>query len=91
MNVKIDLPEDVSSTLAGEWGDVERRSLEAVVVEGYRTGALTEGQVRRALGFSNRFQVHALLKEHGVSIRYGESDLEDDLDAHRALGILPPR
>lgn len=91
MKVKIELPEDVSSILSDEWGDVEQRSLEAVVVEGYRTGALTEAQVGRALRFGSRFQVHALLKEHGVPIRYTESDLEEDLAAHRALGILPRR
>ena len=68
-----------------------RRSLEAIAVEGYRTGALTESQVRRLLGFDSRFHVHALLKEHCVPLQYTSADLEDDLRAKRELGILPSR
>lgn len=89
MKVTIQLPEDISVALEEQWDDVTRRSLEAIAVEGYRTGALTEAQVRRLLGLDTRFQVHALLKEHHVSLRYTEADVEDDLSTHRELGILP--
>jgi predicted HTH domain antitoxin len=89
MQVTINLPEDISAALAGRWGNVSRRSLEAIAVEGYRSGALSEAQVRRLLSLETRFQVHALLKEHGVPLRYTESDAEEDLSAHRQLGILP--
>ena len=89
MKVTIELPEDISAALRGQWDDIPRRSLEAIAVEGYRTGALTEAQVRRLLQLQTRFQVHSLLKEHQVPIRYTEADLEDDLRAHRELGILP--
>jgi len=91
MKVTIDLPEDVSTALGGRWDDVPRRSLETIAVEGYRIGALTETQVRRLLQLETRFQVHALLKEHRVPLRYTEVDLEDDLRAHRELGVLPGR
>lgn len=89
MKVTVDLPEDVSAALRARWHDVPRRSLEAIAVEGYRTGALTEPQVRRLLQLETRIQVHALLKEHQVPLRYSEADLEDDLQTHRELGILP--
>jgi len=91
MDVTITLPEDILAALNGRWDNVPRRSLEAIAVEAYRTGALTESQVRRLLGFESRFQVHALLKEHEVPLRYTASDLEDDLAVHRRLGILPGR
>ena len=91
MKVTIDLPEDVTAALKGQWDDVPRRSLEAVAVEGYRIGALTETQVRRLLHLETRFHVHALLKEHHVPLRYTEADLEDDLRAQRELGVLPGR
>ena len=91
MKVTIELPEDVSAALKGCWDDVPRRSLEAIAVEGYRTGALTETQVRRLLQFETRFQVHALLKEHHVALQYTEADLEDDLRAQREIGVLPGR
>jgi predicted HTH domain antitoxin len=91
MKVTIDLPEDIAAALDGRWDDVPARTLEALAVEGYRTGALTETQVRRLLNLDSRFLVHALLKEHHVPLRYTETDLEDDLSAHRELGILPGR
>ena len=71
--------------------NLPRQALEALAVEGYRTGALTEGQVRRLLNLETRFEVHALLKEHRVPLQYTEADLEADLAAHRELGILPER
>ena len=52
-------------------------------------GALTESQVRRLLELETRFQVHALLKNHHVPLQYTSADIEDDLRAHRELGILP--
>ncbi|HEV7424743.1 MAG TPA: UPF0175 family protein [Thermoanaerobaculia bacterium] len=91
MSVTIDLPGDISAALNEQWDDVPRRSLEAIAVEAYRTAALTESQIRRLLGFETRFQVHALLKEHRVPLRYTAADLEDDLAAHDELRILPNR
>lgn len=88
MQVTLDLPDDISKALEGRWPDLTRQTLEALAVEGYRTGALTESQVRRLLGLESRFDVHAILKDHRVALRYNESDLEDDLTAHRELGLL---
>jgi predicted HTH domain antitoxin len=87
MQVTLDLPDDISEALAGQWPDLPRQALEALAIEGYRTGGLTEGQVRRLLGLDSRFQVHALLKDHRVPLRYSESDLEDDLRAHTSSGL----
>lgn len=91
MQVTLDLPDDISAVLKGRWPDLPRQALEALAVEAYRTGALTEGQVRRLLQLETRFEVHALLKEHGVPLRYTEADFENDLAAHRQVGILRDR
>jgi predicted HTH domain antitoxin len=91
MQVTIHLPADILAALAEQWDNVPRRALEAIAVEGYRSGALTETQVRRLLELDTRFEVHALLKEHQVPLHYAIADLEDDLTAHRDLGILPSR
>jgi predicted HTH domain antitoxin len=87
MQVTLDLPDDISQALQGEWHDLHGRALEALAVDGYRTGALTERQVQRLLELDSRFQVHALLKDHHVPLRYTESDLDDDMQAHRELAI----
>lgn len=89
MTVTIDLPEDISAALERRWGNIPRRSLEAIAVEAYCTGALTESQIRRLLHLEARFEVHALLKEHQEPLRYTAADLEEHLSAHRQLGILP--
>jgi predicted HTH domain antitoxin len=91
MRVTIQLPDDISAALEEQWDDVPRRSLEAIAVEAYRSGALTDSQVRRLLGLESRFQLHALLKEHRVPLQYTAADLEADLQAQRELGILPAR
>jgi predicted HTH domain antitoxin len=91
MRVNIQLPDDISAALEEQWDDVPRRSLEAIAVEAYRSGALTEAQVRRLLGLESRFEVHALLKAHHVPLQITAADVEEDLHAHRELGILPSR
>jgi hypothetical protein len=52
MRVTIQLPDDISAALEEQWDDVPRRSLEAIAIEAYRSGALTESQVRRLWGSS---------------------------------------
>jgi hypothetical protein len=69
MRVSLDLPDDISAALEERWRDIPRHAIEALAVEGYRTGALPENQVRRLLGFESRFDMHALLKEHRVPLR----------------------
>ena len=91
MSLSIELPEDVSVALEAEWGDVPRRTLEAVAAEGYRSGVLSESQLRRMLGYESRMQVHAFLKNAGVFLNYTEADLDHDLETHQRLGILPTR
>jgi hypothetical protein len=87
MQVTLNLPDDISRALERRWPDLAKQALKALAVEGYRTGALTESQVRRLLGLESRLEVHAILKDHRVSLRYTQSDIEDDLAAHREIGI----
>lgn len=88
MQLTLDLPDDIAAVLEARWPDLPRQALEALAVEAYRTGALTEGQVRRLLRLETRFDVHALLKDHGVPLNYTKADLDADLAAHRELGFL---
>ena len=60
-------------------GDLSRRTLEALAIDGYRSGELSEEQVRRILGYGTRMQVHEFLKEHKVYLNYALEDLEQDL------------
>lgn len=77
MNVAVELPEEIARQLQGAWDDVPRRVLEAIAVEGYRSGALMRGQVGRLLGLSY-WQTEAFLKERQAYLPYNEADLEQD-------------
>ncbi|MBM3802118.1 MAG: UPF0175 family protein [Acidimicrobiia bacterium] len=85
MHVAIDLPEEIARQLTAAWGDMPRKTLEAVAVEGYRTGALTRGQIGSLLGLSF-WETEAFLKERQGYLPYGQSDLDQDrADLDRAL------
>jgi hypothetical protein len=77
MNVAIELPEDIVRQLGSSWGDMPRRALEAVALEGYRSGALNRGQVGRLLGL-NFWETEAFLKEMQAYLPYADSDLAQD-------------
>ena len=91
VQVKIELPDDVSRALEQEWGDLPKRTLETLAIEGYKSGALTESQIRHMLGFETRMEVHGFLKAAGVCLDYTEEDLREDMETHRRLGIVPGR
>jgi predicted HTH domain antitoxin len=66
MSVMITLPESIEHHLKMEWGaDLSRRALEALAIEGYRTEALSIGQVAEMLGMSVN-DADGFLKERGV-------------------------
>lgn len=86
MSVTIELPEEIERQLETEWGNLPRRALEAVALEGYRSGALTLAQLRRILGLETRMEADAFLKQHGVHLEYSVEDLRRDRETlERAL------
>jgi hypothetical protein len=47
-----------------------RAALEAVALEGVRSGKLTVSQARRLLGIESRYEMDGFLKAHGVFLDY---------------------
>ena len=86
MQVQIDLPEDIANALIADGQDIGRATAESLALEGYRTGRLSEEQIRRLLGLESRLQVHRFLKDHQVYLNYSEHDLEHDLETARKFG-----
>ena len=78
MRITLDLPEDIAIDLSAKWPDLPRAALESLALEGYRSGALTEFQVRRLLGLRTRLEVDGFLKQHGVFLDYTLDDLAQD-------------
>ena len=88
MKITIELPDDIASALQAMWPDMPRAVVESLALEGYRSGALGDGQLRRLLGFETRFEVHGFLKDHGVPLNYGMEDLEQDRETAKRLGLV---
>ena len=80
MQVTLELPEDIVAQMTSNGGDISRAALEGLALEGYRSGRLSEAQIRRLLGFGTRHRVHGFLKQHGIPLRYTEHDLDQDLE-----------
>ena len=85
MQVMIDLPEDIARQLQSNEQSVEHSVLEAIALEGYRSGKLTQAQVRKILGFQTDLQVDAFLKAHDVYLDYDEEDLQRDTETSRLI------
>jgi hypothetical protein len=78
MTITVEIPEEFAGQLIVAGQDPARAALEAIALEGYRSDRLSEGEIRRLLGFGTRIEVHAFLKEHGVFLHYTVEDLEHD-------------
>jgi predicted HTH domain antitoxin len=74
----VELPDDIARQLETEWHDMPRRMLEAIAVEAYRSGILSQGQVRRILNLSWH-ETEAFLKARQAYLHYDEGDLEHDV------------
>jgi len=81
MEITVDLPEDIAQR-----PDPAREALEALVIEGYRSGALTAYQTQPLLGFETRYELDGFLKAHDVwEHAYSLEDFEQDRRTLEAL------
>ena len=86
MQVTVEIPDDVAEKLTREGQNPARATLEAVAIEGYRSGTLNAYQTRRLLGFDTRYELDGFLKARGVwEHAYGLEDLEQDRQTMREL------
>jgi predicted HTH domain antitoxin len=81
MEVTIRIPDAVARRLSGAGGDVSRRALEALALEGYRDQTLTLYEVSEMLGLS-RVQTEDFLGQHHVPL---SAITEADLDREAAV------
>jgi len=83
MQITVELPDDVAQGLEAQVKNLPRALLESFALEGYRSGKLTEEQVRKILGYGTRMQVDGFLKEHGVYLDYTVEDLDRETETSR--------
>jgi predicted HTH domain antitoxin len=91
MEVTLHIPDDVAKRLSSSGGDVSRRALEALALEGYRQHILTLYQVSEMLGLS-RVETEDFLGEHQVPLSaIGEADLDREAAVFEAAAQRRPR
>ena len=83
MNIVIHIPEDIARQLSEKWCSLSKGALEAIAIEGYRSGGLSHAQVQRILGHATRWETDAFLKKAEVYLNYAEADLDQDLKVSR--------
>jgi predicted HTH domain antitoxin len=62
---------------------LSRAALEALAIEGIRSGKLSTGEVRRLLGFQTLLEVDGFLKEREVYLPLTLEDVERDAETSR--------
>ncbi len=87
MEVTVQIPDDIASRMTVDGGDLPRRALEALALEEYKSGHLTDPELLRLLGFTSRYQLDGFLKAHGVYEEYTMEDFERERQALKSLGL----
>jgi hypothetical protein len=87
MNLTVEIPDDLARSLNAAGGDLSRRVLEALALEEYKSGRLSEPELRQALGFPTRYELDGFLKRNGVWIEYTVEDLERERAALERLSF----
>ena len=90
MEVTLRIPDEIARRLAAG-GDVSRRALEALALEGFREQNLTLLQVSGMLGLS-RVETEDFLGQHHVPLSViGEVDLDREAAVFEATSRRPAR
>jgi predicted HTH domain antitoxin len=91
MEITLHIPDDIAERLSAAGGDVSRRALEAIALEGYREQTLTLYQVSEMLGLS-RVETEDFLGRHHVPLAViGAADLDREAALFEAASPRKPR
>jgi predicted HTH domain antitoxin len=91
MEVTLHIPDDIAKRLSAAGGDVSRRALEAVALEGYREQTLTLYQISEMLGLS-RVEAEDSLGQHHIPLAViNEAELDREAALFEAASRRNPR
>ena len=81
MEITVRLPDDIA-----QHHNSGREALEALVIEGYSSGALSTKEARILLGFETRFEWDDFLHAHQVEAgSYGLEQYQQDMETIRKM------
>jgi hypothetical protein len=80
MKVTLDIPDEIANQIKAYGADISRTALEALALDGYRRGMLTQLQVGQLLGLS-RIEAEDFLAQHVDLYDYDAAELHREADA----------
>ena len=86
MNLTVRIPDDLAERL-GTDGDLERQTLEALVLESFRAGRISTDDVGRVLGLDGLDAIDGFLKAREIYEPYTLADFEREQQALDRLGL----
>lgn len=78
MTIAFDIPAPFEHELQQRLGDLSRAARDALLIEGYRRGALSLGALAQLQGMGV-LEADAWLAKRGVPMNYGPTELAEDL------------
>ena len=84
MRVTLEIPEDLAALLSDGMDGLTRAALEALSLEGLRSGKISVAQARRLLGITSRYELDGFLKAHQVFLPLTIEEVERDAETARA-------
>ena len=81
----MDVPGNVAQQFAAAPGGITRAAMEALAIEGVRSGKLTAHQARQMLSIGSRYEMDGFLKAHGILIPMTIEDIRRDSDTALAF------
>ena len=85
MQVTLEVPQDLAQRIAEDAEGLSRAALEALALEGVRSGKLTAAIARRLLGIETRYEMDGFLKKHGVLLPTTFDEVLSDTDTALAF------
>ena len=88
MTVTFEIPDEIAGQLAATSQELSRSALEALALEAYRRGAITQIQIGRLLDLS-RIQTEDFLAQHLDLYDYEPAELKREAEALAKLADRP--
>jgi len=85
MNITVPIPDALAAQLGNE-ADLPRLVLEALVLEEYRAGRLSNPALRELLDLATRHEMDGFLKAHGVYQDFTLEEVETQVRVMERLG-----
>jgi predicted HTH domain antitoxin len=87
IKTEIQLPVDILYSLGIDKTRIEYFVKKNFLMELYREGRISLGRMATLLGV-NRTEMLGIMKDSNIPLNYGVSELDDDIETAKRLGIL---